>query len=306
MAESELLQRIEALTKSDTVVLFMKGTRAQPQCGFSSTVVGILDQFLPEYTTVDVLSHPEVREGIKAYSDWPTIPQLYIRGEFVGGCDIIRQMNDEGELLGALGDAAKAPEPPALAITKAAAEVFKEALSEAEGEETLRLVVSPTFQHELALDLPKPSDLVVETAGLKILVDPGTARRANGLSIDHVEGPQVGFRMDNPNAPPQVQQIGVKEAAALVQQDGVKFFDVRTPRERAIASLEGTILLDGDNAAEMMALPKDTPLVFHCHHGHRSFQAAIRFLEQGFTKVYNVVGGIDAWSQELDPSVPRY
>ena len=306
MAESATHQRIEALTKSDKVVLFMKGNRAQPQCGFSATVVGILDQYVPEYTTVNVLADPEVREGVKEFSDWPTIPQLYVDGEFVGGCDIVRQLDDEGELIATLGDAAKPPEPPTLEITEAAASVFKQAMDEAEGEEQLRLVISPTFQHELALDLPRPSDLVVETAGLKILVDPGTTRRANGLRIDHVEGPQVGFRMDNPNAPPQVQQIGVKEAAALVQEDGVKFFDVRTPRERAIAKLEGAIHLDGDNINEMLELPKDTKMVFHCHHGHRSFQAAIRFLEQGFTKVYNVVGGIDAWSQQVDPSVPRY
>ena len=77
-------------------------------------------------------------------------------------------------------------------------------------------------------------------------------------------------------------------------------------RERDIANLEGTVLLGADNIEEMMALPKNTPMVFHCHHGHRSFQAAIRFLEQGFTRVYNVVGGIDAWSQEIDPKVPRY
>ena len=306
MADSAIHQRIEALTKSDTVVLFMKGTRAQPQCGFSATVVGILDQYVPSYTTVNVLADPEVREGVKEFSDWPTIPQLYVRGEFVGGCDIIRQMDDEGELIPTLGDAAKAPEPPTVHITEAAAAVFIQAMEEAEGDEQLRLVVSPTFQHELALDLPRSSDLVVETAGLNVLVDPGTARRAEGLRIDHVEGPQVGFRMDNPNAPPQVQQIGVKEASELVKQDGVKFLDVRTPRERSIASIEGATLLDGDNVDEFMSLPKDTPLVFHCHHGHRSFQAAIRFLEQGFTKVYNVVGGIDAWSKDLDPSVPRY
>ncbi|MCR9164281.1 MAG: Grx4 family monothiol glutaredoxin [Nannocystaceae bacterium] len=306
MAESATHQRIEALTKSDKVVLFMKGNRAQPQCGFSATVVGILDQYVPDYTTVNVLADPEIREGVKEFSDWPTIPQLYVDGEFVGGCDIVRQLDDEGELIATLGDAAKPPEPPSIEITEAAAAVFKQAMAEAEGDEQLRLVVSPTFQHELALDLPRPSDLVVEAAGLKILVDPGTTRRANGLRIDHVEGPQVGFRMDNPNAPAQVQQIGVKEAAALVKEDGVKFFDVRTPRERSIAKLEGAIHLDGDNVGEMMELPKDTPLVFHCHHGHRSFQAAIRFLEQGFTKVYNVVGGIDAWSQQVDPSIPRY
>lgn len=306
MADSPTLQRIEALTKSDAVVLFMKGTRAQPQCGFSATVVGILDQYVPEYTTVNVLADPEVREGVKAFSDWPTIPQLYVGGEFVGGCDIVRQLDDEGELLSTLGDAAKPPVPPTLHISEAAVAIFQEAMKEAEGDEQLRLVVSPTFQHELALDLPRPSDLRVEASGLTVLVDPGTARRANGLSIDHVEGPQVGFRMDNPNAPPQVQQIGVKEAAAKVKEPGVRFLDVRTPRERQIACIEGSEVLDGDNVEEMMALPKDTPLVFHCHHGHRSFQAAIRFLEQGFTKVYNVVGGIDAWSQQVDPSIPRY
>lgn len=305
MAESHL-QRIEALTKSADVVLFMKGNRAQPQCGFSATVVGILDQYLPEYATVNVLADQEIREGIKEFTQWPTIPQLYVKGEFVGGCDIIRQMNDEGELVAALGDAVKMPEPPTVTITDAAAAVFKQALEEAEGEEALRLVVSPTFQHDLALDLPRPGDIKVQTNGLTLLVDAGTARRAEGLKIDHVEGPQVGFRMDNPNAPPQVQQIGVKEASELVQQPEVKFFDVRTPRERSIAQLPGTILLDGDNISEMMELPKNTPMVFHCHHGHRSFQAAIRFLEQGFTRVYNVVGGIDAWSQEIDPSVPRY
>jgi len=305
MAESATLQRIASITKSDTVVLFMKGNRAQPQCGFSSTVVGILDQYVPEYTTVDVLSDPEVREGIKEFSEWPTIPQLYINGDFVGGCDIIRQMDEEGELVPALGDAAKPPSAPTIHITEAAAAVFAQALDEAEGDEQLRLEVSPTFQHDLALDLPRTSDLVVEAGGLKLLIDAGTARRSEGLRIDHVDGPQVGFRMDNPNAPAQVQQIGVKEAAELIKEDGVKFFDVRTPRERDLATL-GAVLLDGDNAQEMTELPKDTPLVFHCHHGHRSFQAAIRFLEQGFTKVYNVVGGIDAWSQELDASVPRY
>ena len=180
MADSPTHQRIEALTKSDLVVLFMKGTRAQPQCGFSATVVGILDQYVPEYTTVDVLADHEIREGVKVFSDWPTIPQLYVRGEFVGGCDIIRQLDDEGELLSTLGDAAKPPVPPTLHVTDAAAEVFRQAMQEAEGEEQLRLVVSPTFQHELALDIPRPGDLVVETAGLKVLVDPGTSRRAEG------------------------------------------------------------------------------------------------------------------------------
>lgn len=96
--DEETRGRIESLVGSDHVVLFMKGTRRQPQCGFSATVVRALDELLPEYTTVDVLADPAVRQGIKAYADWPTIPQLYVRGEFVGGCDIVREMYASGEL----------------------------------------------------------------------------------------------------------------------------------------------------------------------------------------------------------------
>jgi monothiol glutaredoxin len=97
-------QRIEKLIGSDKVVLFMKGDRNVPQCGFSATVVQILDTLLPEYSTVDVLRDPEVREGIKEFSSWPTIPQLYVAGEFLGGCDIVREMYSSGELQKALAE----------------------------------------------------------------------------------------------------------------------------------------------------------------------------------------------------------
>jgi monothiol glutaredoxin len=91
-------KRISQIVGSNDVVLFMKGEPRAPQCGFSAQVVQILDHLLPEYSTVDVLSDPEVRQGIKEFSSWPTIPQLYVRGEFVGGCDIITEMFQSGEL----------------------------------------------------------------------------------------------------------------------------------------------------------------------------------------------------------------
>ena len=100
---SETKQRIDALVKQHPVLLFMKGDRQFPQCGFSATVVQILDQLLPDYATVDVLQDPEIREGIKEYSSWPTIPQLYVKGEFQGGCDIVREMYEKGELGDLLG-----------------------------------------------------------------------------------------------------------------------------------------------------------------------------------------------------------
>ncbi|MEL7541386.1 MAG: Grx4 family monothiol glutaredoxin [Pseudomonadota bacterium] len=89
---------IDNAVKGNDVLLFMKGTPTFPQCGFSSVVVQVLDYLGVEYQAVNVLDDQNVREGIKAYSDWPTIPQLYVKGEFVGGCDIIKEMFEAGEL----------------------------------------------------------------------------------------------------------------------------------------------------------------------------------------------------------------
>ena len=89
---------IDNAVKGNDVLLFMKGTPTFPQCGFSSVVVQVLDYLGVEYQAVNVLEDQDVREGIKVYSNWPTIPQLYVKGEFVGGCDIIKEMFEAGEL----------------------------------------------------------------------------------------------------------------------------------------------------------------------------------------------------------------
>ena len=90
--------RIDQAVNSADVLLFMKGTPLFPQCGFSSRAIAILDHLGVEYATVDVLQDQAIRQGIKEYSDWPTIPQLYVKGEFVGGSDIMMEMYEEGEL----------------------------------------------------------------------------------------------------------------------------------------------------------------------------------------------------------------
>ena len=95
---------IDEAVKTNDIVLFMKGTPTFPQCGFSSVVVQILDVVGVEYVATNVLEDQAVREGIKAYSDWPTIPQLYVKGEFVGGCDIIKEMYETGELRDFMAD----------------------------------------------------------------------------------------------------------------------------------------------------------------------------------------------------------
>ena len=98
--------RIAELVKNNDIVLFMKGTALFPQCGFSSRAIAILDRLEAKYETVDVLQDPEIRQGIKEYSEWPTIPQLYVRGEFVGGSDIMMEMFESGELQELLAAAA--------------------------------------------------------------------------------------------------------------------------------------------------------------------------------------------------------
>jgi monothiol glutaredoxin len=90
--------QIRATVEANDVVLYMKGTRLMPQCGFSSRVAGVLNYMGVAYADVNVLADAEVRQGIKAFSDWPTIPQLYVKGEFVGGCDIVTEMMLSGEL----------------------------------------------------------------------------------------------------------------------------------------------------------------------------------------------------------------
>jgi monothiol glutaredoxin len=90
--------RIDEIVKNNDIVLFMKGTALFPQCGFSSRAVAILDHLGVRFETVDVLQDPEIRQGIKAYSDWPTVPQLYVKGEFLGGSDIMMEMFEAGEL----------------------------------------------------------------------------------------------------------------------------------------------------------------------------------------------------------------
>jgi monothiol glutaredoxin len=261
------------------------------------------------FETVNVLADPALREGIKEFSDWPTIPQLYVKGEFVGGADIVRELHQKGELramLAGVGPAVAAPTiQPKLTVTAVAAA----ALRDAEGDpgDVLRFSVSARFEHELWFGPAEPGDVVVEANGVAFRLDPASAGRADGTSIDFVDGPAgKGFKIDNPHAPPAVRSISPVELKALL--DGgtkVHLVDVRTEGEFETARIEGARLLDADYEAELAALPKDVRLIFTCHHGVRSRAAAERFLSRGHTDVWNLTGGIDAYSR-VDPRVPRY
>jgi len=300
--------KLDNLVNSDGVVLFMKGSRSFPQCGFSASVVNILNTLIPKYTTVNILSDGDVRGGMKEYSDWPTFPQLFIKGEFVGGADIIRQMHESGDLEKKLGDLVAAAKPPAVTVTARAAAELSAALKDGGPGDVIHLTITPGWEHQLDLGPKEAAHLSVDSGGLTVQLDRASAGRAEGVVIDFVEGPEgAGFKIDNPNKPSTVRQIDAKALKALLDAGTVKqLWDVRTDKERAIASIAGARLLDDAGMAELEALPKSTPLACHCHSGVRSRAAAEHFLKLGFAPVDNLAGGIDAWSREVDATVPRY
>ena len=303
-----LKSRIESLIESDRVVLFMKGTRMQPQCGFSAATIGILDSLVPDYATFNVLEDQGVREGIKAFSEWPTIPQLYIDREFVGGCDIVKQMFNNGELHEMLGAEAPDRTPPEITVSAAAAAIIGDALQANPGN-AVHLSIDGRWQHSFNLGPMEGHEIRAESNGVALLFDVASAQKAKGLSIDIEETVQgTAFRIDNPNAPPPVGRMSPAELAAARRDadSAPTLVDVRTSDERARARIEGSILLDDEGLRTVSSLAKDTKLVFYCHTGVRSQSAAEHFRAEGFTDVHNLEGGVDAWSREVDPSVPRY
>ncbi len=304
--EPAVKEKIESLIHDNTVMLFMKGTKQFPQCGFSATVVGILKELGVKFETANVLADASLRDGIKVFSDWPTIPQLYIKGEFVGGCDIVREMHASGELAKLVGVTVEAPKPPTIHVSDAAARAFKAA--EEPGEDKLRIEIDASFQVDLYFAPKKAGDLEVAANGVTLLVDPASAKRADGVKIDYVDGPQgSGFKIENPNAPPVVRALSARELAAMLTgAEPVHLFDVRTEKEIQTARIEGSIPFEGEGLKKLESLSKDAIVVFQCHHGVRSRAAAEQVLAKGFKRVYNLTGGIDAWSREVDSSVPRY
>jgi monothiol glutaredoxin len=305
-------KQIDDLVQQKKVVLFMKGNRSFPQCGFSAQVVQILNELAPSYETVNVLTDPALRDGIKEYSSWPTIPQLYVEGKFVGGCDIVKEMYASGELKKVLGaaPAAAAPAPakvPTLRITDRAAASFKQAAEEAGPGDKLHLEINGAFQYDLFYGPSAPGEIEVKANGVALCLDNASAGRADGLTIDFVDQPGGGFKIDNPNEPPRVKPLTVNELKAMLDRgDKLELFDVRTEGERVKAKIDRARWLDDQGKRFLDGLDKEARIVFHCHHGGRSRAAAEEAVRRGFRNVYNLEGGIEAWSTAIDPSVPRY
>ena len=216
--------RIDQMLTGSPVFLFMKGSPESPQCGFSYKVTDILKSWKVPFQSFDVLSDESIRQGIKDYANWPTIPQLYINKEFVGGSDIVDEMSSNGEL----GD------------------LLKQAFPDKE--------------------------------------------------------------FTPPPPPAEVQEIPAVEAAVILKGNpDIRLLDVRSSQEREQACIENSVLLDQELVEEMLgSWDPESPLMFYCHIGQRSRQAAQYFAAQGFQQLYNISDGISGWSSSVDSTIPQY
>jgi monothiol glutaredoxin len=189
---------------------------------------------------------------------------------------------------------------PNVRLTPSAAEQLAASLG---ATDFLRLSIDGAFDHDLVVSPKHEGDIALEVENIKLLVDVASAARADGLTIDFVSGDLTGFRFSNPNAPPSVERISPKEVKKLLDERKLELFDVRTDAERLLAKIPAARPFDLEY---LLTLDRSKPVAFMCHKGSRSEVSATRAIQEGFRKVYNVVGGIDAWSLTVDSTLKRY
>ncbi|MGK7295007.1 MAG: Grx4 family monothiol glutaredoxin [Candidatus Wenzhouxiangella sp. M2_3B_020] len=288
-------ERIENMVTGNKVMLFMKGTPQMPQCGFSAQTAGALDTLLEgDYESFNVLADNDIREGIKEYGNWPTIPQLYVEGELVGGCDIVMEMFNAGELHELFGLEPPDRTPPEIEITPAAAEKIGEFLAAYPGQH-LHFKIGADWDAQFHLGPKSGTEIESRAGDLTLLMDLASAQRARGAKIDWVETVQGdGLKLDLPGAPPKVRQMS-PETLQQRLNDGERIVvvDTRSELDRQQKPLEFARGLDAGLMAELKDADRKTPLVFVCNKGLSSQEVAEHYRKQGFTEVYNLEGGID-------------
>lgn len=292
--DSALHNRIQQLVTENRVMLFMKGTPKMPQCGFSAQTAGALDTLLEgNYASFNVLEDQDVREGIKEYGNWPTIPQLYVDGELVGGCDIIMEMFNAGELHDLFGLEAPDRTPPEIEISDRAADKIREFLAAYPGQH-LHFKIGSDWDAQFDLGPKSGTEIESSAAGLTVLMDLASAQRARGARIDWVETVQgEGLKLDLPGAPPPVQPISAAELRERLDADPtLVVIDVRGELDRHNQPLSFGRALDADLMAELKDADRDTPLVVVCNKGLSSQEVAEHYRKQGFKHVYNLSGGV--------------
>jgi len=294
-------QRIEQMLQENPIFLFMKGTPQTPMCGFSSNTVKILKDLIGDnFASFNVLEDAEIREGIKTYGQWPTIPQLYVNKELIGGNDIISEMFNTGELHTLLNLTQPDRTPPTISITEDALNHIKEGLKDM-GDHQLFLSIDDEFNTRFSLEMPKGYEVVADVGDLKVYMDIGTAKRAKGIEISWVDEMQgSGLRINNPNEPPAVSDLTVEELQDWFDLDheNPKVYDVRSEDKFNEGSVDHAVRLDKKSINDIESMNKDTPLVFVCQVGQSSMSAAEYFRKKGYTKVFNLTGGYNAWVEK--------
>lgn len=289
-------ERIETQIASHRVVLYMKGTPKMPQCGFSAKTAGILDQLLAgDYASYNVLEDETIREGIKVFGDWPTIPQLYVDGELIGGNDIIGEMFNSGELHELFGLEKPDRTPPEITITDKAAEKIREFLDAYPGNH-LHFSIDAGWDAQFQVGPKEGSEIETESNGISVLMDLSSAQRAKGATIDWVETVQgEGLKLDLPGAPAPVKQMTPAELQQRMNSgERLLVIDTRNEADRAAQPLDFARPLDAELMAELKDGDPQLPLVFVCNIGQTSQQYAEHYRKQGYAQVYNLEGGAAA------------
>jgi len=290
-------QTIEDLVNNNNCVLFMKGNPKQPQCGFSSNTVKILHDLVgDDFAYCNVLEDQNIREGIKEYGNWPTIPQLYINKELVGGNDIVTEMFNTGELQSMLNLPQPERKAAKITITQQAKENIMSGIENI-GSNVLMLSIDSQFNTRFSIEEPKGYEVVSEIDDIKIYMDIGTVKRADGIEIDWVDDLNgAGLVIKNPNEPKPVKQITVQDLQKGMESNQYQYiYDVRSETDFLNNSIPGSKRLDKQNMQIIEELAKDTPLVFVCHVGNTSQGACEFYRKKGYTNVNNLVGGISSW-----------
>lgn len=261
-------------------------------------MAGILDELTGgDYASFNVLEDETIREGIKDYGNWPTIPQLYIERELVGGCDIITEMYNAGELHGMLGLEKPDRTPPEIEITDAAAEKIRGFLEAYPGQH-LHFTIGTDWNAQFQVGPRQGHEIEAESNGIGVLMDLASAQRARGARIDWAETLQgEGLKLDLPGAPAPVRQMTPAELQQRMNAgERILVIDTRAEADRHDRPLEFARPLDADLMAELNDGDPNLPLVFVCNVGESSQQYAEHYRKQGYREVYNLAGGAEALS----------
>jgi len=294
--DAAVRERIEQQIASNDVFLYMKGSPKMPQCGFSAKTVGMLDSLLAgNYGSFNVLEDESIREGIKVFGDWPTIPQLYIKGELVGGCDIVTEMYNAGELHEMLGLDKPDRTPPEIEITDNAAGKIREFLEAYPGQQ-LHFSIGGDWDAQFQIGPKQGHEIESSSNGITVLMDLASAQRAKGARIDWTETMQgEGLTLDLPGAPAPVKSMTPAELQQRMNSgERLLVVDTRNETERKAKPLDFARGLDAELMAELKDADHQMPLVFVCNIGVSSQAVAEHYRKQGFAQVYNLEGGVQA------------